>query len=60
MQSIHDFLTEHQQEHLQLLITMAQIPAPSGHEEKRAKFCKEWLESQGAQGVYIDEVLNVI
>ena len=60
MQSIHDFLNEHQQEHLDLLITMAQIPAPSGKEEARAQFCKEWLEAQGAQGVYIDEVLNVI
>ena len=60
MQSIHDFLTEHQQEHLDLLVTMAQIPAPSGKEEARANFCKEWLEAQGAQGVYIDEVLNVI
>lgn len=29
-------------------------------EEKRAVFCKEWLEKQGAKGVYIDETLNVI
>ena len=60
MQPIHDFLTEHREEHLQLLLTLAQIPAPSGHEEKRAEFCKTWLEAQGAEGVYIDEVLNVV
>ena len=60
MQSIHDFLTDHQEEALQLLLTLAQIPAPSGHEEKRAEFCKNWLEAQGAEGVYIDEALNVI
>ena len=60
MQSIYDFLTGHQEEHLQLLTTLARIPAPSGHEEKRAAFCKDWLEAQGAEGVYIDDALNVI
>lgn len=47
-------------EQLRLLMTLAQIPAPSGHEEKRAEFCKDWLEKNGAEGVYIDEALNVI
>lgn len=60
MQSIHDFLTAHQEEHLNLLLTLAQIPAPSGHEEKRAAFCKNWLKAQGAESVYIDDVQNVI
>lgn len=54
------FLDEHREEALQLLITLAQIPAPSNHEEKRAQFCKDWLEAQGARGVYIDEALNVV
>ena len=49
-----------QDEHLQLLLTLARIPAPSGLEEQRAQFCKEWLERQGAEGVYVDEALNVI
>lgn len=53
-------LNSWQDEHLQLLLTLAQIPAPSGREEKRVQFCKEWLEKQGAEGVYIDEALNVI
>ena len=44
----------------ELLCTLAQIPAPSHHEEKRAQFCKEWLERQGAKNVYIDEALNVV
>lgn len=48
------------EEQVQLLLTLAQIPAPSGHEEARARFCKNWLEEQGAEGVYIDEALNVI
>jgi len=53
-------LNSWQDEHLQLLLTLAQIPAPSGLEEQRAQFCKEWLEKQGAEGVYVDEALNVI
>ena len=48
------------QEALDLLIQLGKIPAPSHHEERRAEFCKNWLEQQGAKGVYIDEALNVI
>ena len=48
------------QEALDLLIQLGKIPAPSHHEEKRAEFCKQWLEAQGAEGVYIDEALNVV
>lgn len=36
------------------------IPAPSHKEHKRAQYCKQWLEKVGAEGVYIDEALNVI
>ena len=50
----------HRQEAYDLLLELAQIPAPSNHEEKRAEFCKAWLEAQGAKGVYIDEALNVV
>lgn len=57
---ILQYIDEHREEAYQLLIELAQIPAPSNHEEKRAAFCKEWLEKQGAMGVYIDEALNVI
>jgi len=59
-QTVLEYLTAHQQEAFDLLIELAQIPAPSNQEEKRAYFCKEWLEKQGARGVYIDEALNVI
>ena len=59
-QQILDYIVSHQDEHMALLTTLAQIPAPSGFEEKRAAFCKEWLENMGAKGVYIDEALNVI
>lgn len=55
-----DYIETHSQEAYELLLTMAQIPSPSNHEEKRAAFCKEWLEAMGAKGVYVDEALNVV
>ena len=36
--SIEGYIAEHQQEALDLLIALAQIPAPSNNEEKRAIF----------------------
>lgn len=59
-QEIIRWIESHEETHLQLLLTLAQIPAPSNHEEKRAAFCKNWLEENGAEGVYIDGALNVI
>ncbi len=58
--TILSHIDAHREEAYQLLLTLARIPAPSNHEELRADFCKGWLEAQGAQGVYIDEALNVI
>ena len=58
--SILSYIETHQEEAYQLLLTLAQIPAPSNHEEERAAFCKDWLDAQGAKGVYIDEALNVV
>ena len=59
-QPILDDIEAHAQDSYELLLELARIPAPSNHEEKRAVFCKEWLEKNGAEGVYIDEALNVI
>ena len=59
-QKILDYIETHAQEARELLITLAQIPSPSNQEEKRAGFCKEWLEAQGAKGVFIDDALNVV
>ena len=54
------WIEAHQQEHLELLLTMARIPAPSNQEEKRAKFICSWLQANGGHDAYIDEALNVI
>lgn len=59
-QSVLEFIDAHRQEAYDLLLDLARIPAPSNHEEKRAVFCRDWLECQGAAGVYIDDALNVV
>ncbi len=61
---IFDFISEHledvKQETITLIEELCGIPAPSNHEEKRAQFCKKWLEDCGAEGVVIDSALNVL
>ena len=59
-QDIPDYVEAHREEAFALLTELAQIPAPSNHEEKRAEFCRAWLKWQGADDVYIDEALNVV
>ena len=54
------FIQENQEEVKKLLWILCEIPAPSHHEERRAAFIKDWLEKQGAEGVFIDEAKNVI
>lgn len=60
MMDVMKYMDDHAAEAQQLLMDLAQIPAPSNHEERRAEFCLNWLRSRGAEGAYIDEALNVI
>ncbi len=57
---IFDYIQSHNGEAFDLLTTLAQIPAPSNHEEKRAEFCLNWLKEQGAEDAHIDDALNVV
>jgi len=57
---VMDYIKDSKEELISLLKTLAVIPAPSHHEDLRVKFCKEWLEENGAEGVYVDEAKNVI
>ncbi|MBO5066944.1 MAG: peptidase, partial [Clostridia bacterium] len=54
------YLQDSEQETLDLLETICQIPAPSGNEHKRAEFIKNWLTENGAKQVIIDDALNVL
>lgn len=48
------------EEEVDLLRTLAQIPAPSGSEERRATFVASWLLDAGAARVEVDEQKNVL
>ena len=54
------FAAENEQKAIDLLLTLAKIPAPSGYEDRRAEFCRDFLIREGASGVYVDELKNVI
>ncbi len=58
--ALEKIITEGKQELVDLIVALTKIPAPSHHEELRAEFCKNYLESFGATGVYIDEAKNVV
>ncbi len=57
---IKDYIEQNAPKMLEALKELCNIPAPSHFEHKRAEYCKKWLENMGAEGVYIDEALNVI
>jgi acetylornithine deacetylase/succinyl-diaminopimelate desuccinylase-like protein len=58
--TFHEYALAHADELTRLTCDMTLIPAPSGHERERAEFCAEWLKNAGAEGVEIDESLNVV
>ncbi|WP_321973298.1 M20/M25/M40 family metallo-hydrolase [Paratractidigestivibacter sp.] len=51
-----------QAEELDLLRKLARIPAPTGHEEKRAAFVRDWLLAAGADegAIAVDAAKNVV
>lgn len=57
---IKDFIKENTSQMYEMLKELCYIPAPSHFEHDRAQWCKKWLESVGAEGVYIDEAQNAI
>ena len=59
-QEIMNYIDDHGEETLNVLVELAQIPAPSHHEEKRVAFCLDWLKQNGVESAYADEALNVI
>lgn len=57
---LHRIATSYHEEELELLRRLARIPAPTGHEEKRAKFVADWLREQGAPHVVVTPEHNVL
>ena len=60
IKDLKGFLNGNEAELHLILKELCHIPAPSGMEDARAEYCKNKLESFGAEGVYIDEAKNVI
>jgi len=54
------YIAENEELMFETLKELCGIPAPSHFEQKRAEYCKNWLEKIGAKGVYIDEALNAV
>ena len=60
MVEFKEFIELNKADMYKTLKELAIIPAPSGHEEKRAEYCLEFLKSVGGKDAYIDSALNVI
>jgi acetylornithine deacetylase/succinyl-diaminopimelate desuccinylase-like protein len=58
--NMQDFIAKNRESIYKTLRELCAIPAPSHFEHQRAEYCRAWLENIGAEGVYIDEALNVI
>lgn len=59
MTSVNKWIEMHFDEQLELLKTLAAIPAPSGEEDKRVEFIAHWLCERGFE-CCVDEAKNVI
>ncbi len=55
-----DYLDNSLDETFARLEELAKIPAPSGKEELRVEFVKNWLIKNGAKNVIVDDALNVV
>ena len=60
MTDFKQFIENNKEDMYRTLRELAVIPAPSGHEEKRAEYCLDMLKEFGAKNAYIDDALNVI
>jgi len=59
-EKIKKFAKDNYEEALGILRDLCAIPAPSGFEEKRAQYCKQYLRKIGADSVFVDDALNTV
>ncbi len=57
---LENFLADNRKHHYDITVELAQIPAPSNKEEKRARWVKNYFDSLGGTQSYIDDALNVV
>lgn len=58
--NIFDIKEKEYENTLEIIRDLCRIPAPSGHEEKRAKYCLDFFKSLGLENAYIDESKDAI
>jgi len=54
------YVTGKRRETIELVERITRTPAPSNDEIRRARVVKAWLKKNGAKGVFIDDVQNVV
>ena len=54
-EALEQYVSDHQDEVVELIRTLVAIPAFSNHEQARAEFCAKWFRDVGAEDVKIDE-----
>ena len=59
-EDMENYILQAQAELTQLIRDLCALPAPSGHEELRAEFCRKWFVENGCGEPFIDEALNVV
>jgi tripeptide aminopeptidase len=60
VQKMFSFIEKNREKIIEEWIYITEIPAPSGHEEKRAEYLKKQFEASGLDEVFIDPSGNVI
>jgi len=60
IQKMFSFIEKNREKIIEEWIYLTEIPAPSGHEEKRAEYLKKQFEASGLDEVFIDPSSNVI
>jgi tripeptide aminopeptidase len=60
VQKMFSFIEKNREKIIEEWIYLTEIPAPSGHEEKRAEYLKKQFEASGLDEVFIDPSGNVI
>ena len=60
IQKMFSFIEKNREKIIEEWIYLTEIPAPSGHEEKRAEYLKKEFEASGLDDVFIDSSGNVI
>ena len=60
VQKLFSYIEENRENIIREWISLTEIPAPSGHEEKRALYMKKQFEACGLDEVYIDPSGNAV